>query len=346
MPVLQNGELILYGFVGDNFWDEGFTARDVLNALAEVGHTTDIPVRINSSGGYVDDGVAIYNALKAHKGKVTVYVDALAASAASVIAMAGDERIMRTGSLMMIHDPASVTYGNADEHEAARTRLDKLGDLMADIYADHTGEDAETIRADMREEIWLTGDEAVKRGFATGTEQAKAVAFSAFDYRVYANAPDRLKRLAQMNSWSIDREMTAAAPAAAPTSQEDDDMTDKKPAGQPPVDIATATANVEKATKERIKAIMTSPEASGREELASHFAYDTTMSAEDAVKALTVAPKAEATGQPEPDPAQDYEQRRMLASGQSQPQPPRKPGTPTAKINTGEIYASRRQAAK
>ena len=123
-------------------------------------------------------------------------------------------------------------------------------------------------------------------------------------------------------------------------------MTDKKPAGQPPVDIATATANAEKATKERIKAIMTSPEASGREDLANHFAYDTTMSAEDAIKALTVAPKAEAAGQREPDPADDYEQRRMLASGQSQPQPPRKPGTPTAKINTGEIYASRRQAAK
>ncbi|KAB2779439.1 head maturation protease, ClpP-related [Brucella anthropi] len=346
MPVLQDGELVLYGFVGDNYWDEGFTAQDVLAALAEVGRDTDITVRINSAGGYVYDGVAIYNALVGHKGKVTVVVDAFAGSAASVIAMAGEERIMRTGAMMMIHDPASVTYGNADDHEAAVGFLNKLGDLMADIYAERTGEDTETIRADMRKEIWLTGEEAVARGFATETEKLKAVAYSAFDYRIYANAPARLKRMAQKNSWSLDREMTASAPAGAPTSQEEDDMTEKPQAGPAPADIATATANAEKATKERIKAIMTSPEASGREELASHFAYDTTMSAEDAVKALTMAPKAEATGQPEPDPAQDYEQRRMLASGQSQPQPPRKPGTPTAKINTGEIYASRRQAAK
>ena len=346
MPVLQNGELVLYGFVGANYYDEGFTAKDVLYALAEVGRDTDITVRINSPGGYTDDGISIYNAFKTHKGTVTVYVDGVAASAASIIAMAGKERIMRTGAMMMIHDPSSGTWGTAGDHEKSRDYLEKLGDQMAGIYSDHTGEDAATIRADMRKEIWLTGEEAVSRGFATKTEKLNAVAFSAFNYPLYANAPDNLKRLAQANSWSLDPTKPAAAPAAAPTSQKDDDMTDKKPAGQPPVDIATATANAEKATKERIKAIMTSPEASGREQLASHFAYDTTMSAEDAIKALTVAPKAEAAGQPEPDPAQDYEQRRMLASGQSQPQPSRKPGTPTAKINTGEIYASRRQAAK
>lgn len=346
MPVLQDGELVLYGFVGDNFWDEGFTAQDVLAALAEVGRDTDITVRINSAGGYVYDGVAIYNALMGHKGKVTVVVDAFAGSAASVIAMAGEERIMRTGSMMMIHDPASVTYGNADDHEAAVGFLNKLGDLMADIYAERTGEDTETIRADMRKEIWLTGDEAVARGFATETEKIKAVAFSAFDYRIYANAPDKLKRMAQRNSWSLDHEMHAAAPAAAPTSQKENDMTDKPQAGQIPADIATATANAEKTTKERIKAIMTSPEASGREALANHFAYDTSMSADDAIAALTVAPKASGGEEPKPDPAASYEQRRMLASGQVQPQPPRTPKAPTAKINSTDIYASRRQSAK
>ena len=163
---------------------------------------------------------------------------------------------------------------------------------------------------------------------------------------MYAKAPAHLKNLAEKNSWSFDRVKNAAAPVAAPTSQKENDMTDKPQAGQTPADIAPATANAEKTTKERIQAIMTSPEASGREMLAGHFAYDTTMSAEDAITALTVAPKAEAGGQPEPDPAQEYEQRRILASGQSQPQPSRKQGTPTAKINTGEIYASRRQAAK
>ena len=346
MAVLQDGELVLYGFVGENYWGEGFTDVEVLSALAEVGRDSDITVRINSAGGYAYQGISIYNALMNHKGNVTVIVDAFAGSAASVIAMAGKSRIMRAGSLMMIHDPASVTHGNAYDHGAAQQYLDKLGDQMAGIYADRSGGDASEIRSDMRKEIWLTGEEAVERGFATKTDKIKAVAFSAFDYRKYSNAPAALTALAKKNSWSLDHEMHAAAPAAAPTSQKEDNMTDKPQAGQTPADIATATANAEKATKERIKAIMTSPEASGREGLASHFAYDTTMSADDAIKALTVAPKAEASNQSEPDPAQDYEQRRMLASGQSQPQPPRKPGTPTAKINTGEIYASRRQAAK
>lgn len=72
MAVLVNGELVLYGFVGDNYWDMGFTAREVIEALAEVGREADITVRLNSGGGYTDDGVSIFNALKTHKGKVTV----------------------------------------------------------------------------------------------------------------------------------------------------------------------------------------------------------------------------------------------------------------------------------
>lgn len=346
MPVLQNGELVLYGFVGDNYWDEGFTAQDVLAALAEVGRDTDITVRINSAGGYVYDGVAIYNALMGHKGKVTVVVDAFAGSAASVIAMAGEDRIMRTGSMLMIHDPASVTYGNADDHEAAVGFLNKLGDLMAEIYAERTGDDPDTIRADMRKEVWLTGDEAVERGFATETEKIKAVAFSAFDYRIYANAPDRLKRMAKKNSWSLDHEMHAAAPAAAPTSHKENNMTDKPLAGQMPAEIATATAKAEKDTKDRIKAITTNPEASGREALANHFAYDTSMSADDAIAALTLAPKASGNGEPEPDPAASYEQRRIQASALQQPQPPRTSNAPKASLNTSDIYAARRQMAK
>ncbi|MBN9047452.1 MAG: Clp protease ClpP [Rhizobiales bacterium] len=333
MPVLQDGELVLYGFVGDNFWDEGFTAQDVLSALAEVGRDTDITVRINSAGGYAYEGIAIYNALSGHRGKVSVVVDAFAGSAASLIAMAGSERIMRAGSLMMIHDPASVTYGNADDHESTRAMLDKLGDLMADIYAEASGEDAATVRDDMRAEIWLTGEEAVERGFATATEKAKAVAFSAFDYSVYANAPDRLKRMAQRNSWSFDHAANPARPAVRSTRQqeihEEDTMTGKPQAGQQPADIDAARAEAGNAAKARIKAIVTSPEASGREGLANYFAYDTELSAEDAIKAMAAAPKAEAAAdageEGNPDPADAYEQKRMRAAGQAQPQA-RKPG--------------------
>lgn len=348
MPVLQNGELVLYGFVGDNYWDEGFTAQDVLAALAEVGRDEDISVRINSAGGYVYDGIAIYNALVAHKGKVTVIVDAFAGSAASVIAMAGDERIMRVGAMMMIHDPSTITYGNAAEHENTTDFLNKLGDLMADIYAECTGEDVATIREDMRKEIWLSGDEAVERGFATQTDKQKAVAYSAFDYRVFANAPNNLKRLAKKNSWSFDQAMQTAAPAAVTTSQKDNVMTEPKAAGPQPADIKAAMAQVEKDTKERIKVIMSCPEAKGFEALASYLAYDTDTTAEDAIKALAAAKQDgdNNTAATAPDPATAYEKNRMLASNQARPDPQSQKPTPVATINTGNIYASRRQTAK
>ena len=106
MSVLLNGEIVLYGFVGENFWGDGFTARDVLDALADHGRDNDVTVRINSGGGYVDDGIAIFNALKAHKGKVTVIVDSMAASSASVIAMAGEERLMAAAGRHFVDVPS------------------------------------------------------------------------------------------------------------------------------------------------------------------------------------------------------------------------------------------------
>lgn len=338
MPVLQNGELVLYGFVGDSYWDEGFTAQEVMHALSEVGRDTDITVRINSSGGYVDAGVAIYNALIAHKGKVTIQIDALAASAASIIAMAGEERIMRTGSLMMIHDPASYTFGNADEHEKSRVHLDKLGDLMAGIYADRTGEGEDILRADMREELWMTGAEAVERGFATSTESKKAVAVSAFDFRIYANAPDKLKQLAEKKSWSLDREINAAASATANTSLKEKPVTEKTTA-----DAATAQINAEKdRVTARIKAIMTSPEAEKQPDQAKHFAYDTDISAEDAIVIMGKGATATTADPERPDPAA-YEASRVQASGLSAPQ---KPNKPKASINRSDIFAARRSNQK
>ena len=158
-------------------------------------------MRINSGGGYADDGIAIYNALKAHRGHVAVVIDAIAASSASVIAMAGDTITMRAGSLIMIHDPAKFTWGNAGDHEKSTEQLNKLADLMADIYAEQSGEDADDIRQEMKTELWLTGEEAVERGFATDTEGGRAKAVTAFDYRVYAQAPKKLVAKAKKEKW-------------------------------------------------------------------------------------------------------------------------------------------------
>lgn len=230
MPVLQDGELILYGFVGDNFWDDGFTASDVMAALAEVGRETDITVRINSGGGYVDDGIAIYNALAAHKGKVRVEVDAMAASAASLIAMAGDTIVMRTGSMMMIHDPARITWGTAEDHARSVDILDKQAAMMAGIYADRSGNDADKAREAMKAETWMTAEEAVEAGYADEAEGAKTKAYAAFDYRIYANAPSSLKALASRRKWDLpasDGRMAASAGRPSPkkgaTAMEEDE---------------------------------------------------------------------------------------------------------------------------
>lgn len=324
MAVLVDGELVLYGFVGDSFWGEGFTAREVLDALAEVGRDADIAVRINSGGGYIDDGIAIYNALSAHKGKVTVIVDAMAASSASVIAMAGAERVMRKGAMLMIHDPSGGGWGTARDMERQARVLDKYAASMAGIYADATGESAEDVRADMEAETWLTADEAVARGFATAVNDSKAKAVAAHDYRVYARAPDRLVAMAKRRDWTHpeNHPPATASAAAQPRQQKESTMTTEKPADSTPVSAAAVANDV----KARIKAITTSGDAQGREALAQHLAFETELPADAAIAALKAAPKAgQGAIQEAPQAAgteaaaQAYEQRRLAAAGLAQP---------------------------
>lgn len=162
--LLLNGAIYLYGAVGDS-WGECFTAADVALALAEHG-VGDVTVRINSGGGIAFDGMAIYSLLKAHPGKVTIAIDGIAASAASLIAMAGDVREMRTGAMMMIHDPSGITIGPADVHEEAAARLHKIAENYAEVYAGVSGKPAKEVRDMMLATTWMSADEAVESGFA------------------------------------------------------------------------------------------------------------------------------------------------------------------------------------
>lgn len=317
MTVLVNGELVLYGFVGDNYWDMGFTAREVLDALAEIGRDTDVTVRINSGGGYTDDGVAIYNALIAHKGKVTVIVDAAAFSSASLIAMAGQERIMRKGAMMMIHDPSGGVWGTAEDMESYTKYLQKQAESMASIYAEVTGEDPSDIREEMKSELWLTAEEAVDRGFATSVNEMKSKAVAAHDYRVYAHAPERLVALSTKKNWShTDARSKAEASAEASNrqTQEKPNMTEKTQADANAADIEAAKKQAGRdavtAYQTRRKNVMALEETKGREALAETL-IDTDLS-EDAIKtALAVAPKG---GTPPPggkSHASEYERQRV-----------------------------------
>jgi ATP-dependent protease ClpP protease subunit/phage major head subunit gpT-like protein len=219
-----NGQIYLYGDVGDPWgWGDGFTPEQVARALVELGGG-DVTVRVNSGGGIATDGMAIYSLLKAHAGKVTIAVDGVAASAASLIAMAGDEIEMRTGAMMMIHDPSGVTRGPAKTHEDAAAFLHKLADNYAAVYAQRASMEAKEVRKLMLATTWLTADEAVASKFATKRIDEAATAMAAFDYRVYASAPDGLPVRV--------REKPTAATAAL--TRENDTMT--------PEQIAAAAA--------------------------------------------------------------------------------------------------------
>lgn len=150
--LLVNGELLLYGDVGDPWgWGDGFTVSDVAAALAEHGEEP-LTVRLNSGGGIAFDGVAIYSLLLAHPGAVTMIVDGIAASAASLILMAGAARQIRDGAMVMIHDAASVTWGTTADHQHSALVLDKLSDQYAGIYAARAGMGRQAARDLMKAE--------------------------------------------------------------------------------------------------------------------------------------------------------------------------------------------------
>lgn len=163
-------EMLIYGDIGGWVWDGGVSAVDFAEAMRNV-MTPNILVRINSRGGDAFDGVAIHSMLVNHSATVTTQVDGMAASAASIIAMAGDRiRVARHG-MMMIHDAMTSTYGGPATHERSMNLLTKVSDSMADLYAMRTGvEDAEHWRNLMsvngEDGTWFTGQECTECGMA------------------------------------------------------------------------------------------------------------------------------------------------------------------------------------
>lgn len=149
----------------DEIWFLGVNALDLAADLDEIT-APNIRVEINSPGGDVWDGVAIYNALRAHPAKVTTRVDGIAASIASVIAQAGDHRVMLGGSQMMIHNAWGLTVGDHGDHEDMASMLMHQDDVIAGIYAQRSGGAKDDFKALMDAETWLTAEAAVELGLA------------------------------------------------------------------------------------------------------------------------------------------------------------------------------------
>jgi len=172
----EEAEMLLYGEIGSNAWEDSVTAKEFAKELKEVEDSKILNVRINSPGGDVFAGQAIYSMLKRCKAQVIVYIDGLAASIASLVAMAGDKVIMPKNSMMMIHKPWTVSAGNSDDMNKTIERLEKAEESMLSAYQDKTGLEISEIKELLAAETWLTASEAVNKGFADEIEDTELVA--------------------------------------------------------------------------------------------------------------------------------------------------------------------------
>ncbi|MBP3928041.1 MAG: Clp protease ClpP, partial [Peptostreptococcaceae bacterium] len=179
-------DLYFYGDIVDSWWgawdDMDQYPESIKNFLDEA-KGKDINIYINSGGGSVFAGMAIYNMLKRHQGYKTVYVDGLVGSIASVIALAGDKVIIPSNAYMMIHKPWSGLYGNSTELREMADTLDKIEEGILNVYNENLAENAdfEVVKAMVNAETWLTGDEASKYFNINVGESVDAVA-CASDY--------------------------------------------------------------------------------------------------------------------------------------------------------------------
>lgn len=166
-------EIDVYDTIGQTFFGEGVSAKDVLEKLKANPNAKTIKLRVNSRGGDVMDGFAIYNMLNEHPARVEVDVDALAASIASVIIMAADEVRMAENAMLMIHNAWSLAVGDAAAMRERADVLDKLSGQIATAYTARTGLSEARIREMMNAETWLTAAEAKDQGFADVVKPAK-----------------------------------------------------------------------------------------------------------------------------------------------------------------------------
>jgi len=172
-------EIIIYEDIGEGFFGGGVTAKSISDGLKEHKGAKNIDVRINSYGGSVFEGLAIYNQLKQHKASINVYIDGIAASIASVIAMAGDKITMAENGWFMIHDPWGFAVGTAEELRAEAAVLDNIKGSIVDTYAKRTDSLPEFISGLMADETWMNAEQAIDNGFADETEDSKLLAASA-----------------------------------------------------------------------------------------------------------------------------------------------------------------------
>lgn len=215
MNDIDPAELIISGQIGKSWWDDsGTSGKEFRNALGQIPKGQKINLRINSEGGSVQDGLEIYNAIKERSADITSHISGYAVSIASVIPLAASRVISPTSSVWMIHEPWSVTQGDSEEHLKAAEMLDKHGDMLADIYHEHTGQSKSAIRDAMKKETWFTGEEACDWGLADEMEEDCEDCYSSlsrFDLNAFKKLPALIFNMVSMAKQKLSAAQQGAA---------------------------------------------------------------------------------------------------------------------------------------
>lgn len=195
--------LYIYGDIVTYRWDdEDVSANSLKNELEELGDVSKINVHINSSGGSTFQGLAIHNLLKQHKAQINIYIDGIAASSASIIAMAGDKIYMPRTSLMMIHNCWTFAIGNAEELRKTADDMDKIAEAYKSAYMSKVNITREKLEELLADETYLTAEECVDMGFADEILEDEKIAVNSFANKSILNLVNRLKIAEEKNKSS------------------------------------------------------------------------------------------------------------------------------------------------
>lgn len=186
----ERAEILIYDQIGKDWFGDGVGAEELVEELRGLDGR-DLDVRINSVGGLVFEGLAIFNALDRHKGRVTTHVDGLAASIASVVALAGDEVRIAENAFFMVHNAWGVTIGNRNDMLDMAETLEKLDGSIAGTYMRKTGKDEADVRAWMDAETWFSAADAKDVGLVDTVAEKREVK-ATFDLSKFHNVPQRL----------------------------------------------------------------------------------------------------------------------------------------------------------
>ncbi len=197
---IADNKVYIDNVIGASFWDDEAITPKSFMAQVKAIKTDDIELHVNSPGGSVYDGFAIYQFLCGLDKKITGIVDAMAASIASVILMAADKIIVPETSTIMIHDPWGIVIGNSSDLRKEAEELDRIQGQIADVYNARTGQPKEKINALMAAETYMTGREAFDMKFADEVSENKRLAACSFDLDIFDKLPPHFKKISDANT--------------------------------------------------------------------------------------------------------------------------------------------------